>query len=290
MTVVTSLHAVRITVDSLSPARITNSGSTVYYADTESVSASNNQGSLADGGAAYFEQPTYFISAGSSNLTVVLADQSIQAEDWHYVGDDGEPAFENDWHHPNQTYELVLTGQTAGQFKLAVNGGTPTANIAFDADAATITTALEATAEVGVGDVVVTEVSPPDPGVAGGQIDFMFTGALATQAVTLTVSDGTTPLDPGSPTLNTGTTSAKKTLRFYKQAERVYIDGAAIHGSTVSGTNSTDPAFTLPVGYRPDLNVAPGTSVDITVSTAGVVAPRNSRATINLAGFSFRVA
>jgi hypothetical protein len=84
----------------------------------------------------------------------------------------------------------------AGQFKLTFNGQT-TADLAFDAPAATVQAALASLSTVGVGNVAVSG----GPGGAGGTTPYLvaFTGTLADlNQAPIAVGVGTTPLSGGA--------------------------------------------------------------------------------------------
>ena len=86
--------------------------------------------------------------------------------------------------------QAVNIDATAGQFTLTYSAQ-ETADIAFDATAATVQGALEALSNIAPGDVVVTG--------GAGSYNVEFTGTLAeTNVAQMTVSDGTTPLSGGS--------------------------------------------------------------------------------------------
>lgn len=64
--------AVRINAEPGNQARIRNatSGSTLYYADAQSVSSSSNDGSIAAGSSATFSAPVWVVSASFSEVGV----------------------------------------------------------------------------------------------------------------------------------------------------------------------------------------------------------------------------
>lgn len=90
--------------------------------------------------------------------------------------------------------QALVVDATAGQYKLTFSGQ-QTADIAFNATAANIVSALEALSNVGVGDVAVA-----GPTVSGTERLYYITfqGDLAEEDVAeLTVQAGTTPLSGG---------------------------------------------------------------------------------------------
>jgi hypothetical protein len=99
--------------------------------------------------------------------------------------------------------QRITVNATAGQFKLTYSGQT-TADIAFNASAAAVTTAFTALSTVGAGNAVVTG----GPGNSGGTTPYFvtFTGALAgLDASTITAANGTTPLSGGAATVTVQT-------------------------------------------------------------------------------------
>ena len=80
----------------------------------------------------------------------------------------------------NAQYTVTLNDVTGGNFTLTVEGYDATGNIAFDAAAAAVQTALEA--EVGANNVLVS-------GAEGGPWTVTLYGTLAWQAVGLTATD-----------------------------------------------------------------------------------------------------
>lgn len=116
----------------------------------------------------------------------------------------------------NETQIITITGAPDGGTFTVTYSGQTTGNIAFDASAATVDTALEALSNIGAGDVTVT-------GNAGGPWTVEFTGALASTNVALMTADGSgltggtnpdadvavdTEGDPGDPTATVATTAA----------------------------------------------------------------------------------
>lgn len=98
----------------------------------------------------------------------------------------------------------ISGGPTGGTFTITVNGQT-TSGIAYNADAATVQTALEALSNVAPGDVAVT-------GSAGGPYTLTWGGALANTDLTVTSSGasltgGTTPAATTTTTQGGGITT-----------------------------------------------------------------------------------
>jgi hypothetical protein len=94
----------------------------------------------------------------------------------------------------NEVQEVTIAA-TAGQFKITF-AGQQTANIAFDAVAADVQTALEALSNIAPGDVEVTG----GPGDEEGTTPYVlsFAGVYAgTTVAAVTIADGDTPLSGG---------------------------------------------------------------------------------------------
>ena len=92
--------------------------------------------------------------------------------------------------------QRLTVDATAGQYKLTFNAQT-TPDIAFDASAASVQSALEGLSSIGAGNVTVTG----GPGSAGGGAPYLvaFGGTLAdTDLAAIAVSVGTTPLSGGA--------------------------------------------------------------------------------------------
>lgn len=104
----------------------------------------------------------------------------------------------------NERQKLVVDA-TAGQFKLTYSGQ-QTADIAFNASAAALTSALEALSNIGVGDVLVS-----GPTVSGTQRTWYVTFQGATlgesDVAQMTTQAGTTPLSGGAGTATVTTTT-----------------------------------------------------------------------------------
>jgi hypothetical protein len=107
--------------------------------------------------------------------------------------------------------QSVKIDATAGQFKLTFSGQ-QTANIAFNAAASAVQTALEALSNIDPGDVSVSG----GPGDSGGTTPYLvtFSGQYAgTNVAALTGANGTTPLSGGGAaiTITTSTQGAEGT-------------------------------------------------------------------------------
>lgn len=88
----------------------------------------------------------------------------------------------------NEAQAVAVTDATGGTFTLALDGGTPTAGIAFDALAAAVQAALETI--LGVGNVTVTGTA--------GDYTVTLTGVYAGQANSLLTADGTNLVGVGA--------------------------------------------------------------------------------------------
>ncbi len=107
-------------------------------------------------------------------VTVAATTASKAAEIVAYVDQDSGTS---------QVTTLTITGgPTGGNYKVAINGGAETANVAHNATGATLQTAVEALSYIAAGDVTIT-------GGAGGPYVMTFGGALADQDVTVTTSE-----------------------------------------------------------------------------------------------------
>lgn len=139
----------------------------------------------------------------------------------------------------SQVSTLTITGTPAGgNFKVAINGGAETADVAYDATGATLQTALEALGYIAAGDVTVT-------GGAGGPYVATFSGALADQVVAVATTN--TFIGGTAPTI----TAAVTTAAAPGTAAATSVLGAVLNltsanatpaGKVVPGTNVTKSA------------------------------------------------
>lgn len=107
------------------------------------------------------------------------------------------------------------------------------------------------------------------------QDELVFKGWARQVAEALTSEDWHEIGATGEPAFqNSWVNASGRTTKFYKQLDRVYIEGSV--------TTGTGVAFTLPEGYRPDEQLS---YTNITINTNGDVTP--STAT-SLDGISFR--
>lgn len=99
----------------------------------------------------------------------------------------------------NRVTQYVTVNATGGQFKLTYAGQT-TADIAYNATAGTVQTALEALSTIDPGDIVVTG----GPGGSGGTTPYLvtFIGRYAAAALPITGANGTTPLSGGGASIS----------------------------------------------------------------------------------------
>lgn len=155
--------------------------------------------------------------------------------------------------------QSVKIDATAGQFKL-VYGGQTTADIAFNAAASAVQSALVALSNIDPGDVYVTG----GPGNSGGTTPYVvsFGGALGTGDVAqLTSAAGTTPLSGGgaAATITTSKGGATggapvklsatvDTIIDLDQADnrRALADHASLGQFIVTATNPFDGTVALP--------------------------------------------
>jgi hypothetical protein len=155
--------------------------------------------------------------------------------------------------------QKVKVNATSGQFKLTFSGQ-QTGNIAFDALASTVQTALEALSNIAVGDVKVTG----GPGNSGGTTPYFvtFRGALGdTDVPTLTGANGSSVLSGGgasititvdTPGVNGGRqVKLTPTVDTVVDLDRATNRRALAHHSAygqfiVSATNANDGGTALP--------------------------------------------
>jgi hypothetical protein len=145
----------------------------------------------------------------------------------------------------------VKVDATAGQFKLTIDG-TQTADIAYNAAASAVKTALVATDKVQTDDVTVTG----GPGSSGGGTPYVVTVADViepqTDVPTLTGQTGTTPLSGGGAAITVTTTQAP-TVRAAHQTTVITDPNAgnavqtpiAQQTGTVGNANQASPKTTL---------------------------------------------
>jgi hypothetical protein len=125
----------------------------------------------------------------------------------------------------NEKQVITVSGATGGNFQLDWDGGGPTANILYDASAATVQTALETLSNITAGDVEVT-------GAAGGPWTVEFKGNyLATNVAQISITDidltGTTPTTNVT-TTRPGATTWELTFTPAIQSGQVPADDAVI--------------------------------------------------------------
>jgi hypothetical protein len=127
----------------------------------------------------------------------------------------------------NETQRITITGSpVAGAFRLTY-AGQQTGEIAYNASAATVDTALEALSNIGAGDVTCTGGALP-----GSVVDIEFTGALAeTNVAAITV----TPASAPTVTITTDTAGVAGTS--YEIATGVFDDTIARSG-IIGGANT----------------------------------------------------
>jgi hypothetical protein len=172
----------------------------------------------------------------------------------------------------NEVQTLTLgTGGTLGGTYTLTFAGVTTSALAFSASAATVQTAMEALASIGVNNVAVTGTTPT---TAGGVLTFTFRNALGKQNVIALTVDATS-LTGTSPTavIATGTAGSGTT----NEIQTIYAVPTVSGGTftvTYAGQTTAAVAYNVaPADLQTALenlsNIAPG---DVVVSgTAGTV-------------------
>jgi hypothetical protein len=125
--------------------------------------------------------------------------------------------------------QKLTVDATAGQIKLTFSGQ-QTADIAFNATAATVQTALEALNNIAPGDIVVSG----GPGNSGGTtpyyITFLTGGAYGkTDVPTITVQDGTTPASGGGDVQTVTTIQSGGNTKLSPLVDTVLDVGSAVN-------------------------------------------------------------
>lgn len=106
----------------------------------------------------------------------------------------------------NEVQEITVDA-TGGQFTITFDGQT-TADIAFDASAATVTSALEGLSNVEVDDISVTGGPGDDGGTSPYVLTFDGGDKAGTDVAECTAQDGSTPLSGGASTVTVATTTS----------------------------------------------------------------------------------
>lgn len=147
----------------------------------------------------------------------------------------------------NEVQTVTLTGATGGTFTLTF-GGQTTANIAYNATAAAVATALAALTSIGTGNVAVT-------GAAGGPYVITFQGTLGNTDVALLTASGalltgTTPTVVPTETTKGGFTLITPVPIAAGQWD-IYVDDSAANLGTTKFLEAYEAEFELAERFEP---------------------------------------